>query len=80
MPTVFRLGPYRFFIFPRDVLTEPPHVHVFRDDLAAKVWLDPVRLQDAGGLRPVEVRRIVRLVEQHKQQLLEAWNAIDPNA
>lgn len=79
MPTVLRIGPYRFFIFPRDVLTEPPHVHVFRDDLGAKVWLQPVTLQDASGFRPVEVRRIVRLVEQHEQELLEAWNDIDPN-
>jgi hypothetical protein len=26
---------------------EPPHIHVDRDDLSAKFWIDPVRLLDA---------------------------------
>jgi len=43
MPTVLRIGPYRFFFFSNEG-NEPPHVHVERDDNTAKYWLDPVRV------------------------------------
>ena len=48
MPTVLRLGPYRFFFYAGDA-GEPPHVHVERDRDKAKFWLDPVRLQNSGS-------------------------------
>src|SRR3989304_2044126 len=48
MPTVLRVGPYRFFFFAAD-RDEPHHVHVEREDKIAKFWLDPVRLQTSGG-------------------------------
>jgi hypothetical protein len=40
MPTVLRSGPYRFFFYAGDG-SEPPHVHVERDDSEAKFWLGP---------------------------------------
>ena len=43
MPTVLRVGPFRFFFFAGD-RDEPPHIHVERDDCEAKFWLDPVRI------------------------------------
>lgn len=53
---------------------EPPHVHVERDDWKAKFWLDPVRLQQNLGFRPVELREIGRLGAERQAELLEAWN------
>jgi hypothetical protein len=50
MPTVLRNGPYRFFFYSADG-GEPPHVHVQRDDMIAKFWLQPVRLDDSRGVR-----------------------------
>lgn len=47
MPTVLRVGPYRFFFYSGDG-GEPPHIHVERDQYVAKVWLDPVRLGAAA--------------------------------
>jgi len=35
MPTILRVGPYRFFFYSADG-EEPPHVHVERDDSVAK--------------------------------------------
>ena len=35
MPTVLRVGPYRFFFYASD-RDEPIHVHVERDDKVAK--------------------------------------------
>jgi len=74
MPTVLRSGPYRFHVYSSDAV-EPPHVHVERDENIAQFWLNPVRLQSSGGFRPAEVRRIQRLVEQHREGLLRSWDA-----
>jgi hypothetical protein len=48
MPTVLRIRCYRFFFVSMDG-REPPHVHVGRDDIVAKVWLDPVVLERAAA-------------------------------
>ena len=73
MPTVLRVGPYRFFFYSADG-AEPAHVHVERDENTAKFWLDPVRLQDSGGFARVEIRRLRGIVEQNAEALLRSWN------
>jgi hypothetical protein len=73
MPTVLRAGPYRFYFYSHES-TEPPHIHVDRDDLSAKFWLQPVGLARNFGFSPKELRRIQRLVTQHQQEFLEAWH------
>jgi len=35
MPTVLRIGPYRFHFYSREG-GEPPHIHVTREDMEAK--------------------------------------------
>ena len=55
MPTVLRIGPYRFFFVSLD-FNEPPHIHVKREKMVAKFWLDPVALQLTGGFRRRELR------------------------
>jgi len=73
MPTVLRAGPYRFFFYASDGV-EPPHVHVERESSRAKFWLNPVRLQESGGLPRAEIGRVAVLVEQNRDLLLQAWN------
>ena len=73
MPTVLRVGPYRFFFHSGDRV-EPPHVHVSRDDNEAKFWLHPARLHHNDGYRSAELRRVAELVEENDERLLEAWN------
>jgi hypothetical protein len=73
MPTVLRSGPYRFYFYSHEP-NEPPHVHVDRDDLSAKFWLQPVALARNFGFSPKELRRIERLVRVNQATLLEAWN------
>jgi hypothetical protein len=73
VPTVLRVGPYRFFFYASD-RAEPPHVHVERNDSIAKFWLDPVRLQSSGGFSRVALARIEKLVSEHQSGLLGAWN------
>ncbi len=73
MPTVLRIGPYRFFFYAGDS-DEPPHIHVERDDNTAKFWLDPVRLQNSGGFSRSEINRIQKLVEENEEYLLRSWD------
>jgi hypothetical protein len=73
MPTILRVGPYRVYFYSHEP-NEPPHVHVDRDDASVKFWLNPVGLAANRGFPGHELRRIERLVEQNRQQLLEAWN------
>lgn len=73
MPTVLRRGPYRLFFYSADG-TEAPHVHVERDDKIAKIWLNPIRLQDSGGFSRVEIARVTAMVRDSQQVLLGLWN------
>lgn len=73
MPTVLRTGPYRFFFYAGDS-GEPAHIHVERDDLQAKFWLQPVRLEWSSGFRAKEVNTLQSLIERHRDHLLESWN------
>ena len=73
MPTVLRVGSYRFFFYAGD-RDEPPHVHVEREDKVAKFWLDPSRLQRSGGFSRREIDKMHKLVSRHQGKLLEAWN------
>jgi Domain of unknown function (DUF4160) len=73
MPTVLRVGPYRFHFYSREG-SEPPHIHVARDDFEAKFWLSPIALAVSHGFRKSELREIARLVEEHCDALIEAYN------
>lgn len=73
MPTVLRIGPYRFFFYSADG-DEPPHIHVERDDKIAKFWLDPVRFQNSGGFKRKEISLIQNIVREHEGEILEKWH------
>ncbi len=73
MPTVMRIGPYRFFFYAGDGI-EPVHVHVERDDKVAKFWLEPARLQSSGGFARAEISRIHKHVIENRERIVEAWN------
>ena len=73
MPTILRQGPYRLFFYS-GAGDEPMHVHVERDNHVAKFWLDPVRLQKRGGFRQSELTRVAEMIEEHRTEIIEAWN------
>lgn len=73
MPTVLRIGSYRFYFYAGD-RDEPPHVHVEHDNNKAKFWLDPVRLQNSSGFNRTEVNRIQNLVAENREDLLRSWD------
>lgn len=73
MPTVLKVGGYRFFFYAGD-RDEPLHIHVERDDKIAKFWIDPIRLQSSGGFNRIEISKMHKIIKEHHSQLLEAWN------
>ena len=73
MPTVARVGPYRFFFYSNE-RGEPHHIHVERDRSLAKFWLRPVALASSTGFSARELRAIERLVEGQQREFVEAWD------
>lgn len=73
MPTVLVEGPYRFFFYSGDS-GEPPHIHVERESMKAKFWLDPVRLANSRGFSRSELGRLQQLVEQYRTVFLRRWH------
>ena len=73
MPTVLRVGPYRFFFYSSDRV-EAPHVHVEYSGRTIKLWLTPVRVAEIGGINRIEHRQVRRLVERHRAELLRSWH------
>ncbi|MFM2312900.1 MAG: hypothetical protein RLZZ04_2176 [Cyanobacteriota bacterium] len=53
MPTILRIGAYRFYFYSHEP-NEPPHVHIDRDNLSAKFWLESVALAKNIGFRGME--------------------------
>lgn len=73
MPTILKVGAYRFFFYAGD-RDEPAHIHVEHDDNIAKFWLDPIRLRSSGGFNRIEITKIHKLVTDNHKALLEAWH------
>jgi len=74
MPTILWIGPYRFFFFASD-RGEPLHVHVDRENMIAKFWLTPVRLQYSKGFGRAELGKLKSLVDDNRKTFEEAWHA-----
>ncbi len=73
MPTVLREGPYRFYFFSHEG-REPAHVHVYRDERVAKIWLAHVAMAANYGFPAHELNEILRIVKEHRESLIEAWH------
>ena len=73
MPTVLRIGSFRFHFYS-DESAEPPHIHVRCPDGECKFWLAPVALARNRGVPPHDLREIERLVFAHKQILIDKYH------
>ena len=74
MPTILRVGCYRFYFFSNEG-QEPPHVHVKAGSDEAKFWLEPPSLAANYGFQARELNRIASIVEEHQEEFREAWYA-----
>ncbi len=73
MPTVLRIGPYRFFFYSNE-LGEPPHIHVQRENSLAKFWLEPVTLAISTRFSSHELNKVHGHIINNREKFLEAYN------
>ena len=73
MPTVLRIGGFRFYFYSHEP-NEPPHVHVDRTGSSAKFWIENVSLARNIGFSARELGDIQRIVRERGEELLEAWH------
>lgn len=73
MPTVIKIGPFRFFFYSNEN-GEPAHIHIQRERMLAKFWLNPVVLASSTRFSSKELRKLESLVIEHREKFLEAWN------
>jgi hypothetical protein len=72
-PTVFRVGPFRFYFFSREETRR--HVHVESPDGQAKFWLEPaIELARAYGLSDRELRRIRAIIDERETEIRDGWD------
>ena len=71
-PTIFRELGFRFFFLSREELRI--HVHVNCSQGEAKFWIEPeIELADNYGLRAPDLQRARRLIEEHEDEIRDAW-------
>ena len=73
MPTILRIGPFRFFIYSNEN-DEPPQIHIQRDNMLAKFWLSPVVLAGSTRFSAKVLRKLEKLVAENEHTIMEAWN------
>jgi hypothetical protein len=73
MPTVLRIGPYRFHFYS-DERGEPAHIHVRTSEGECRFWLEPVALARNRGLAPHTLREIERIIHEHDSFLREKYD------
>jgi hypothetical protein len=73
MPTVKDIpGPYRFFFYSFDC-NEPMHVHVQRERMICKFWIQPMALARNQGFPAKELNAIRRIITRNRDRIREAW-------
>ncbi|MDH4201075.1 MAG: DUF4160 domain-containing protein [Spirochaetia bacterium] len=72
MPTVLRIGSFRFHFYS-DEKGEPPHIHVALPDSECKFWLDPISLARNKGMKPHQIREAERIIYEYIETLRIAY-------
>jgi hypothetical protein len=72
MPTVLRIGSYRFHFYS-DEGKEPPHIHIETTEGECKFWLDPIRLARNNGVPAYDIRQIEKLIFEHNELLKDKY-------
>ncbi|HDH11521.1 MAG TPA: DUF4160 domain-containing protein [Nitrospirae bacterium] len=74
MPTIKNIeGPYRFYFYSFDC-NEAKHVHVQREKMICKFWLEPIALCKNNGFSPKELNVIRETINTNRSNIMEAWD------
>ena len=73
MPTVLRKYGIRFHFYGSD-MDEPPHIHASGHGGVAKAWLTPIEFAEHQGFKTSDLKRILEVANEHRDEFLEAWD------
>jgi len=73
MPTVLRKYGIRFHFYGSE-MDEPPHIHAEGHGGTAKVWLGSLDFAEHRGFKASDLKRIIEVTTEHRDELLEAWH------
>ena len=76
MPIVFRERGFRFFFYSNEGSPrEPVHIHVEKDGVEAKFWLNPVvQVAYNDGYDARTVRELLDVVRNNRSLIERKWN------
>src|SRR5260364_245924 len=75
MPVLFRYKGFRFLLYSNEGNPrEPIHIHVVKDGIDAKFWLDPVRLAYNDGFNAQVLRELMEVAEANAERIKGAWD------
>lgn len=72
MPTVLKIGSYRFYFYSHEP-NEPPHIHIDSNGSSAKFWLKNISLASNVGFSKKELSELHRLVIEYQKLMLDKW-------
>lgn len=72
VPTLLRIGPYRFHFYAGD--HAPPHVHVESAGADAVYRLEPVLRVRRSGYTPRQLREVEQLIVTNSSEFLRRWH------
>jgi hypothetical protein len=76
MPVVFHHRGFKFFFYSNEgTPREPVHIHVEKDNVEAKFWLEPeLRVAYNDGYDARKLRDLLEIVEDNKERIERTWN------
>lgn len=76
MPKLFEDSGFTFRFFAAD-LDEPIHVHIEKDNSAAKFWVNPVVCAVDGGFNRRELRQIAQIIAARQLEIVAKWHEME---
>ena len=74
MPRVHDIpGPYHVYFYSFDCI-EAMHVHVRRERMTCKFWLEPLELASNQGFAAKELTTVRNLIRSNFKRIVEAWH------
>lgn len=69
MPTVLREFGFRFFFYGNEN-NEPAHIHIEKGDATAKIWLQPIEVENNYGFSNREMNQILKIVTDNQLKFI----------
>jgi hypothetical protein len=76
MPKLFEDSGFTFRFYAAD-LDEPIHVHIEKDDHAAKFWVHPIACAVDGGFSRRDLRRIRQIIAARHTEIVSKWHQME---